>query len=106
MHIWSVYYIYILHSSGAGKYYCGYSNDPWRRIIEHNTSSFNTYISKHRPWVLKAVFECSTLETEAIKIEKFIKRQKSHVLLERLIDIGFIPTGLLALLVRVPHVRD
>ena len=101
-----MYYIYILHSSDSEKYYCGYSNDPWRRIIEHNTKPFNTYTSKHRPWILKAVFECSDLEEEAIKIERFIKKQKSKAFIEKLIDPTFIPTGGLVQLVRVPHVRD
>jgi putative endonuclease len=39
-------------------------------------------------------------------MEKYIKRQKSRNLLEKLIDPEFIPTGTLAQLVRVPHLRD
>jgi len=101
-----MYFIYILYSNDSKKYYCGYSNDPWRRIIEHNSKPHNTYTSKHRPWVLKAVFECSAHEAQAIKLERFLKRQKSRLLFEKLIDPNFIPTGYLAQLVRVPHLRD
>jgi len=40
-----------------------------------------------------------------MKIERFIKRQKSRRLLEKLIS-GEIPDGKLAQLVRVPQLRD
>ena len=84
-----MFFIYIIYSGPSDLYYVGYSDDPKRRLIEHNTKSFNTYTSKHRPWILKAVFECSPTETDAIKIEKFIKKQKSRKLLEKLIDPDF-----------------
>jgi len=101
-----MFYIYIIYSPSADKYYVGYSNDPIRRLIEHNSSPFDTYTSKHRPWILKAYFECSDSESEAIRMERFIKRQKSRKLIEQLCDPGFIPSGILAQLVRVPDVRD
>jgi putative endonuclease len=101
-----MYYIYILYSDSSGNYYCGYSNDPIRRLEEHNHTSFNTFTAKYRPWCLKAYFACSTSAAEAIRVERFIKKQKSSKLLEKLIDPSFIPTGQLAQLVRVPDVRD
>ncbi|MGZ3998804.1 MAG: GIY-YIG nuclease family protein [Flavisolibacter sp.] len=101
-----MYYIYILKSETSGNFYIGYSEDPFRRVIEHNRSLHNTYTSKHRPWYLIAVFECSSTQAEAVRIERYIKRQKSKTLLERLIDPGFVPSGALAQLVRVPHLRD
>ena len=101
-----MYYIYILYSDVAAKYYVGYTDEPQRRLAEHNTKPFNTYTSKYRPWILKAVFECNEKEAEAIKIERFIKKQKSRKLIEQLIDEKFTPSGYLAQLVRVPWVRD
>ena len=101
-----MYYIYILYSDVAAKYYVGYTDEPQRRLVEHNTKPFNTYTSKYRPWILKAVFECNEKEAEAIKIERFIKKQKSRKLIEQLIDEKFTPSGYLAQLVRVPWVRD
>jgi putative endonuclease len=101
-----MYYIYILYSPSSDKFYVGYSNDFARRLVEHNSSDKITYTSKHRPWILEAVFECGIIESSAMKIEKFIKKQKSKVLIEKLIDKNFIPEGALAQLVRVPHVRD
>jgi putative endonuclease len=101
-----MYYIYIIYSVSSDNYYCGYSDNPKRRLEEHNSKPFNTFTSKHRPWHLKAFFECSTSEAETMRIEKFIKKQKSRNLLEKLIDPSFIPTGQLAQLVIVPHLRD
>ena len=102
-----MYFVYILYSNSADKYYIGYTNDYHQRVLDHNTQPyFNTYTSKYRPWVLSAVFECGVERSEAMKIEKFIKQQKSRRLIECLIDPSFVPSGALAQLVRVPDVRD
>jgi putative endonuclease len=100
-----MYYIYILRSASSTLCYVGHSDDPWRRLVEHNTSPHNTYTSKHRPWTLEAVYQVGNDRSEAMRIEKFIKKQKSKALLEKLIE-GSELYGILAQLVRVPHVRD
>ena len=100
-----MYYIYILFSVSSEISYIGYSENPWERLLQHNTKEEGTFSSKHKPWTLKAVFETPS-KAEAISIEKFIKKQKSKKLISKLIDQDFIPEGKLAQLVRVPHVRD
>ena len=100
-----MYYIYIIYSKASDKFYIGYSDNPQRRVIEHNLKPFNTYTSKHRPWAIKAIFQC-LIETKAIRIEKFIKKQKSRELIKKLIDPYYTPIGYLARLIRVPDVRD
>ncbi|MBE0640218.1 MAG: GIY-YIG nuclease family protein [Bacteroidales bacterium] len=99
-----MFYIYILYSRSADRYYVGHTDDYLRRLDEHSNSERNTYTSKHRPWELKAVFECGDDRGEAQKIELFIKKQKSRKLIEGIIH-GQLLTGILAQLVRVPHVR-
>jgi len=101
-----MFYIYIIYSEKFDKYYTGSSTDPWKRLEKHNSSSFHTFTSKYRPWVLKAVFEAGSSRNEAESVEKFIKKQKSRRLLLKLLESEFTPTGKLAQLVRVPHVRD
>ena len=97
----------ILYSVLADKYYVGHTDDYENRLKDHNTQNhFDTFTSKHRPWNLSAIFACGKSRTEAMKLEKFIKRQKSRSFIEKLIDPNFIPTGVLAQLVRVPHLRD
>ncbi|MGM0634617.1 MAG: GIY-YIG nuclease family protein [Bacteroidota bacterium] len=98
--------MYIIYSVKFDKYYVGSSQDPWKRLDKHNTSPFNTFTLKYRPWELKAVFEAGKSRAEVEKIEKFIKKQKSRTLLVKLIAPDFVPKEKLAQLVRVPHVRD
>ena len=99
------FYIYILWSDSAQKHYVGYTTDFEARLEQHNTSEHNTFTSKHRPWVAKALFECGTSRAEAMKIEKFIKAQKRKGFLESLIQSTEF-FGPLEALVSVPHVRD
>ncbi|RYE30301.1 MAG: hypothetical protein EOP48_32070 [Sphingobacteriales bacterium] len=105
-----------LSSPFFDKFYLGYSTYPIRRLLEHNSTPHDTYTSKHRPWILKTHFSCSEHQAEAIRIERFIKKQKSRKLLEQLCNPNFIPFGHLSQLVEyrtsginqrvVPYVRD
>ncbi|MEO7314477.1 MAG: GIY-YIG nuclease family protein [Ginsengibacter sp.] len=101
-----MYFIYILYSVSSDKYYVGYSSNPHRRLEEHNSKPFNTFTSKFRPWKPAAYFKCSENEGDAIRIERFIKKQKSRKLLQLLCDPSFLPEGNLAQLVRVPHMPE
>lgn len=96
----------MLYSDSSDKFYVGYTSDPQRRIIEHNHADRNTFTSKYRPWNMVALFEVSEVESEAVKIEWFIKKQKSRKLIEKMIEPGFTGNGILSKLVRVPHLRD
>jgi putative endonuclease len=80
-----VFYVYIILSEFSGFYYIGHSDDPERRLFEHNNIDKDTYTSKHRPW--KIVFEYPVSETrsDAIIIERYLKKRKSKLLLENLI---------------------
>jgi putative endonuclease len=80
-----MFYIYIIYSESADKYYIGHSNDPERRLIEHNTTEDNKYTTKYRPWRILLSLEVSDSRGETIKMERFIKRQKSKIFLSRLI---------------------
>jgi putative endonuclease len=100
-----MHYIYILNSIYSDITYVGYSENPWERLIQHNTKEEGTFSSKYRPWELKATFETLS-KADAISIERFIKKQKSKKLIEKLVDPDFVLEGKLAQLVRVPHLRD
>jgi putative endonuclease len=101
-----MFYIYIIYSNTAEKFYVGHSENPWDRLVQHNENEGDKYTGKYQNWELKAVFQVSENRGDAILIEKFIKRQKSKKLLLKLIEPEFIPSGDLAQLVRVPYVRD
>jgi putative endonuclease len=100
-----MHYLYILYSESSDKYYVGITENIDQRVDEHNSSEHSTYTSKHRPWCLTAAFECASSLGDAMKIERFIKNQKSRRLIETMVS-GVPLTGVLAQLVRVPHVRD
>jgi len=70
--------------------------------LAHNSTERNTYTKKYRPWEIAAVFECGTERGGAMKIEKFIKKQKSRFLLQKMIN-GDKLDGILAQLLRVPR---
>ncbi len=99
------FFIYINYSKNIDKYYVGYSSDPWARLSQHNSNGKEKYTGRAKDWVLKSVFKVDS-ESSAIKIERFIKRQKSRSLIERMCIDDFVGTQALAQLVRVPHVRD
>ena len=101
-----MFYVYIIYSEKSDLFYVGFSEDPWGRLFQHNHIEENTFTSKHRPWILKAVFLCGNTRAEAMKLEKEIKKLKSRIHIENLIKPDFIPFGSLAQLVRVPHLRN
>jgi putative endonuclease len=90
-----MFYIYILYSPGADKYYVGHTDDVDRRLQEHNELSDQSYTSKYRPWELKISLPIGVDRGLALKIEKHIKRQKSRIYIEDLIERGSID-GLLS----------
>jgi putative endonuclease len=82
-----MFYVYILFSPGSDRYYIGHTPDVQKRLEEHNNPSrSDKYTAKHLPWVLIMSFEISSDRGEAMIVERFIKKQKSKVFLEKLIE--------------------
>jgi putative endonuclease len=102
-----MFYIYILYSSKYDKYYIGYTSNYLQRLVQHNEQmKFNTFTAKYRPWEFSAIFEIGEDEKIAIKMERFIKKQKSRTFIEKLINPSHILDDDLAQLIRVPKLRD
>jgi putative endonuclease len=106
-----VFYVYILFSERCDKFYVGHSNDPDRRLIEHNTSPELKYTSKFRPWKLLMAIEISDSRGDAMRVERFFKAQKSSEFLRRIVNEKnnkeFIKDLLENILVRaIPRTRD
>ncbi len=99
------YFIYIIYSYSIDKYYIGYSKNPWVRLQQHNSNAKDKYTGRTSDWELAAVF-CVQDEITAIRLERYIKKQKSRSFITQLCQVEFIPWGELAQLVRVPHLRD
>ena len=109
-------YIYILYSSGYDHYYIGHTDDVIRRLNEHNHPEVNTkFTSKYLPWELRLSFAVSAKRGETIRVERFIKNQKSRLFVEKLISEKgnedyfetFVKNVLKKKLVRaIPRTRD
>ena len=100
-----MFYIYIIYSESADKYYVGHTNDVERRIAEHNSNPRMTFTHKFRPWKLMAHFPVNENRGDAMRIEKKIKKLKSRKAIERLVvEPAFFNE--IAQLVRVPTCRD
>lgn len=100
-----MHYLYILHSPLHDKYYVGITENPIQRLEQHNTQEKHSFTKLYRPWKMVALFSVDSY-SEAVKAERFIKKQKSRKLIQKLIEIDFIPNGTLGQLVRVPYLRD
>jgi putative endonuclease len=77
-----MFYVYILKSEATGRYYIGYSEDPDRRLFEHNSGKVKS-TRNYRPWV-KIYSETYANEVLAIRREREIKSMKSRKYIESL----------------------
>lgn len=85
-----MFYVYILYSPSADKYYVGSSSDVAARVHDHNhgdrPDQLKKFTAKHRPWELKLSIAAGETRSEAMKMGRFIKRKKSRRFIEQLIE--------------------
>ncbi len=96
-----MFYLYILHSETANKYFVSHAENHAEALLFHNSDNKHKYTGKFDDWKSVAVFEAGKTKEEALELEKFINRQKNIKLLMKLIDPDFIPADKLASLNRV-----
>jgi putative endonuclease len=68
------HFLYILHSKTSTKYYVGETHDVKERILKHNQHKY-----------ANAYFECID-RSEALFLERFIKKMKSKIFIEKIIQ--------------------
>ena len=73
-----MYFFYIIQSKIDHSFYVGHTQDLKQRLEFHNDPQLNQGVTRHKiPW--KYFFSLETPDKSiAIKIEKHIKRMKSH----------------------------
>jgi len=69
------YFVYILRSEGAPRFYIGISEDPQRRLQQHNQSG-RGWTPRYRPWAIVLLEEYPDYRT-ARQRELLLKSQKS-----------------------------
>ena len=80
-----MFHVYILYSPSADKYYVGQTDNLELRLLFHNELSETSYTSKYRPWELKKQIPANT-RSEAVRLERIIKKRKSRKYIEGLIQ--------------------
>ena len=80
-----MYYVYIIFSKKADRYYVGESIDIQARLVSHR-NGISRYTSIANDWELVHFEEFST-RGEAISRERAIKRMKSRKYIESLIKL-------------------
>ncbi|MEM6801136.1 MAG: GIY-YIG nuclease family protein [Bacteroidota bacterium] len=99
------FYIYILYSARSDRYYVGHTHDLEARLQDHNhgdrPEQSKKFTFKHRPWIIVASFAVADNRSDALRVEKFIKKQKSRAFLQKLIKAQDEQEKL-AQLIRVP----
>ncbi len=86
------FWVYVLENA-AGRFYVGYTDDPQRRLREHNSSRGHvTFTHKSGPWKLVWHEEHSS-RGEAVRRERQIKGAKSARWIRENLLNGRVPTS-------------
>ncbi|TCN60776.1 GIY-YIG nuclease family protein [Flavobacterium circumlabens] len=81
-----MHYLYILYSDSSQKFYIGETNNIENRISKHiNHYYSNSFTKIANDWKIVLTFECIDKE-EAVYLEKFIKRMKSKIFNNKVIN--------------------
>ncbi|NOX85522.1 MAG: GIY-YIG nuclease family protein [Chlorobi bacterium] len=99
------FFVYILQSEKFGNYYVGHTDNVEKRVKEHNSIDNKSYTSRYQPWILKRSFFVGNDRGVAMRIERFIKKQKSRKFIEKVIEDPY-QIDFIVQLVRVPRPRD
>ena len=74
-----MYFVYIIYSKNFDKYYKGFSENPHRRLEQHNNAE-SRYTQHYTPWTLIYIEQLSD-KTTALKREVALKKySKSQIL--------------------------
>ena len=46
------YFVYVLWSNSAARFYIGISDNPPTRVEQHNSAKFRSWSKRYRPWTL------------------------------------------------------
>ena len=78
-----MHFIYIIHTKLKNHYYVGETHDLEQRLLKHNNYSYKGSFSKiASDWKIVLTYNCNFKE-DALFLERFIKRMKSKVFIEK-----------------------
>ncbi len=85
-----IYYVYIIYNKKCDKFYTGQTWNIGKRLTEHNLG-LSGYTSKYDGGWVKVYEEKFNNRIDAIKREKFLKKQKNKNFYRKL--CGLIPSS-------------
>lgn len=80
-----MYYVYVLKSKRDFKYYIGYTKNVRERLKRHNQGREKSTLYR-RPFIIQYYKQFET-RVEAIRYERYLKRQKSHKKIDELFKL-------------------
>ena len=84
-YFYKMHLVYILHSEKVNKYYVGETDNIELRLLKHNNHSYQDSFTKiAEDWEVVLLFKCASRE-QAIRLEKFVKKMKSKVFIQKII---------------------
>jgi len=69
------YFVYVLWSASARRFYIGIAETPATRLAQHNSGDFRSWTRRYRPWAL-VLSEPYASYTQARRREIELKSQK------------------------------
>jgi len=79
-----MFYVYVLESESSGKLYIGQTNDPDKRLSDHNRGA-SPYTSAKGPW--KRIFlKAFPTRSESLAFEKKLKSWKNPQRIKAMIE--------------------
>ncbi len=90
-----MHYVYIIYSAQLNRYYVGETPDVEDRLRRHRSGYYRgSYTSKAQDWELRLTITCRN-RSQALSIERAIKRRKSRKYIEDLLQHENLVTRLL-----------
>ncbi|WP_333878352.1 GIY-YIG nuclease family protein [Flavobacterium sp.] len=81
-----MHFLYILYSKASDSYYVGETADLDTRLAKHISHSYKGSFTKiAEDWELVLTFTCLS-RSQAVVLERFIKRMKSRKFIQKIID--------------------
>ena len=89
------HFVYIILSKSADKYYVGETCNIQERVHQHNSAYYDSAFSKQaKDWELFWSLKCNS-RSQALKIEKHIKKMRNRKFYENLVKFSEISQKLL-----------
>jgi putative endonuclease len=78
-----MFYVYLLQTDVDASFYVGFTENPEQRLIQHNNGE-SMYTRRKTPWKMVYI-ENYNSKSEALKREKFLKKQRNKDFYQRLV---------------------